>query len=275
MIGFDERSQLASIRFDHVSQGFHRGGRLVVALQDVSLEIANGSFIAVVGRSGCGKSTLLNLIAGFLRPSEGTVYVNAKPLEGTPAGVGYVTQHDTLLPWRNARQNIGMPLEIRKVPKADRERAINDLLAKTGLENFGHHYPSELSGGMRQRVALARCLIYEPVTLLMDEPFGALDALTRLQLQVEFLRIWEERRPTVVFVTHDLAEAVALADEVVVMSPGPGRVRTRIKVDLPRPRDLNTIHGDHAFGEYYRQTAEAIGIVATTKQVADSQAGGA
>jgi NitT/TauT family transport system ATP-binding protein len=253
------------IRFDHVSQKFRKGENTVTALQDFNFSINDGKFIAMVGRSGCGKSTLLNLIAGIQRPSDGKIFVNGELLDGTPEGVGYVTQHDSLLPWRTARRNIRLPLEIRKVPKSDRDRIADELLARTGLENFGNHYPSELSGGMRQRVALARTLAYDPATLLMDEPFGALDALTRLELQIEFLRIWEARRSTVVFVTHDLAEAVALADEIVVMSPRPGRISAHIIVELQRPRDLETIHSDPAFGEYYSKTAQALGLAGQSR----------
>jgi NitT/TauT family transport system ATP-binding protein len=164
-----------------------------------------------------------------------------------------------LLPWRTARKNIELPLVIQRIGKAERGRMVSELLELTGLAKFGSHYPAELSGGMKQRIALARSLVYDPSTLLMDEPFGALDALTRMELQIEFLRLWEVKRPTVIFVTHDLAEAVALADEVIVMSPSPGRISARIEVDLPRPRDLNVIQADPRFGDHFRATAEALG----------------
>ena len=202
---------------------------------------------------------MLNLVAGIQRPTKGRIYVHGRELHGTPEGVGYVTQQDTLLPWRTARKNIELPLVIRRIGKAERGRMVSELLELTGLAKFGSHYPAELSGGMKQRIALARSLVYDPSTLLMDEPFGALDALTRIELQIEFLRLWEVKRPTVIFVTHDLAEAVALADEVIVMSPSPGRISAHIEVDLPRPRDLNVIQADPRFGDYFRATAEALG----------------
>ncbi len=260
---------MAEIVIQNVSKHFRKSsGRPVRALEDVSLTVREGAFVAVVGRSGCGKTTLMDILAGIQAPTSGEVRFDGKPLKGMPGRIGYVTQRDTLLPWRNARRNIALPLEMRRVPKARREQRVDELLELTNLTSFGTHYPAELSGGMRQRVALARSLAYEPATLLMDEPFGALDAITRLELQREFLRIWDAQRLTVVFVTHDLGEAVSLADEVIVMSPHPGRISKRILVELPRPRDLNNMQADPAYGEYFRRTASALSLAPQSESAA-------
>jgi NitT/TauT family transport system ATP-binding protein len=252
---------VAEIKIRSLSKHFKKAsGFSVHALQDVNMTVREGSFVAIVGRSGCGKTTLMDIICGIQRPSEGEVLFDDQPLDSATAQIGYVTQRDTLLPWRNARKNIALPLEVQHMSRAAREQKVDELLELTNLENFGSHYPAELSGGMRQRIALARSLAYEPATLLMDEPFGALDAITRLELQTEFLKIWDSRQLTAVFVTHDLGEAVALADEVIVMSPNPGRISERITIDIPRPRDLRTIQAEPSYGEHFRQTAEALSI---------------
>jgi len=226
------------ISVEQVGKRFIRDRREVVALETLSLEIDSGEFIAFIGPSGCGKSTLLNMIAGILPCSSGRIRHDGRPVEGPNTHVGYMTQADSLLPWRTAEANVALPLELRHVGPGERERRGRELLAMVNLSEFGRHYPKELSGGMRKRVALAQVLAYDPGTLLMDEPFGALDAQLKLVMQDELLKLWERTRKTVVFVTHDLTEAIAMADRVVVFSGRPGRIKLIESIDLPRPRDV-------------------------------------
>jgi len=218
--------------------GFAGRRNAILALREANLQVASEEFVALVGPSGCGKSTLLNMVAGLLRPSRGEVIYRGAPVEGLNTRVGYMTQQDDLLPWRTVAGNIGLPLEIRGVGTAERARKVADYVDLTGLKGFENHFPSELSGGMRKRVALAQTLIADPETLSMDEPFAALDAQLRLLMQDELLRMWGERRKTIIFVTHDLVEAITLADRVVLMSRRPGRIKAIEKVPLPRPRDV-------------------------------------
>ena len=237
----------------HVFPG--RGAaREVIALEGVSLAVAAQEFVALVGPSGCGKSTVLNLVAGLWPPTRGEVRCTGRPVTGVNTRVGYMTQKDTLLPWRTTLANVGIALELktRRATGWDRDR-ISRYIELVGLEGFEHHYPSQLSGGMRRRVALARTLIYEPETLLMDEPFGALDAQLKLVMQAELLRIWGETRNTVVFVTHDLGEAIALADRVVIFTGRPGQVKAVQPVDLPRPRDVFSIRFTPRYAELYEK----------------------
>lgn len=228
-----------------------RPRRAIVALRDVSLEVRAGEFLALIGPSGCGKSTLLNMFAGLVTPTDGAVLHDGRPVRRVNTRVGYVTQDDNLLPWRTTLANVAMPLEFRGVP-ADRRRArAAALIAQVGLQGFEHHYPHELSGGMRKRASIARTLAYDPVALLMDEPFGPLDAQTRVILQDQLLRMWEGSGRTVVFVTHDLVEAVALSDRVIVMTRAPGRFKREVVVDIPRPRDVFHIHAHPRFPLLY------------------------
>ncbi len=230
------------------------------ALTKINLAVNDGEFVAIVGPSGCGKSTILNLVAGLTSPTAGTIGYKRLPVPRPNTDVGYMTQHDSLLPWRTARDNIALPLEIARRPKKERRIESERYLELVGLTGFGDHYPSELSGGMKQRVALARTLLYSPKTLLMDEPFGALDAQTRLVLQREFLAIWGQYRKTVLFVTHDLGEAIALADRVVVIGGRPGTIIADLEVPLARPRDVLEVQGTEAFVGLYRRVAELLGI---------------
>lgn len=206
----------------------------VLAVEDVSLTVPDGRIVAIVGPSGCGKSTLLNLVSGLLRPSAGSVLVKGKHVTGIRTDVGYMFARDGMMPWRTALENVEFGLEVRKVP--DRRTVARKWLGKVGLEKFENHYRHELSQGMRQRVAVARTFAIEPDILLLDEPFGALDSQTRLILQELFLSVWERTRKTVLFVTHDLHEALFLSDEVVVFTNRPGTVKSVVAVDLPRPR---------------------------------------
>ncbi|MFC9459443.1 ABC transporter ATP-binding protein [Streptomyces sp. NPDC056983] len=223
------------------------------ALEAVDLDIDSGDFVCFIGPSGCGKTTLLNMSAGLLPPSVGTISFRGTPLNGVNTGVGFITQHDNLLPWRTVEKNIGIALEIEKVPRADRRRRVEEVVDLVGLNGFAQRYPSQLSGGMQKRASLARGLVYGPSTLLMDEPFGALDAQLRLTMQNELLRIWERDRKTIIFVTHDLDEAILLADKIVVFGTRPGRVVHVEDVPLQRPRDLTELRLSSEYGEIWER----------------------
>ena len=214
------------------------GARELLALDGISLDIRPGEFVSILGPSGCGKSTFLRCIAGLETITDGDLRVDGRSVTGPPDHVGMVFQRDALLEWRSIERNILLPIEFAGKSTREYRAPMAELLKLTGLTEFGDCYPRELSGGMRQRAAICRALIDQPGLLLMDEPFGALDALTRDQMNVELQRIWLATRSTVVFVTHGIAEAVFLADRVVVMSPRPGRIADIIEVDLPRPRRL-------------------------------------
>ena len=234
-----------------VARDFYTRGRVVHAVAEVSLDVAPGEFLTVVGPSGCGKSTLLNMIAGLLPVSDGEILYKGAPIRGVNPEIGYVTQADNLYPWRTLRENVEFPLEVRGVDKAARRRRSAALIERVGLGGFEDHYPYELSGGMRQRANIIRTLIYDPEVILMDEPFGPLDAQTRLILQDQLLHLWDAARKTIVFITHDLGEAVALADRVVVMTARPGRMKSLRPVPIGRPRDLFHIHDDEHFRRTY------------------------
>ena len=239
---------MTAIRFEGVSKQF--GG--YTAIQNVDLVVSAGAFVSVVGPSGCGKSTLLNLAAGLTRPSTGSVSIFGDPLNGLNRRAGYMFQQDALLPWKTVTGNVALGLRFRNAPDADSQA--RDWIARVGLQNFADSYPSQLSGGMRKRVAMAQSWIVNPDILLMDEPFSALDVHTRLRMESELLALWTASPKTVLFVTHDLEEALALADEVVVLSAGPAsRIVNRYAVDLPRPRDLIDIRTEPRFAELYRQ----------------------
>jgi NitT/TauT family transport system ATP-binding protein len=242
------------ISVEQVSKRYQTRSRaLVVALEAVSLEIHGDEFLTIVGPSGCGKSTLLKLIGGLLAPTGGTIRVRGTPLTGPSTDVGMVFQSPVLLPWRTVLDNILFPIEIlgrsRSQYRAEAERLI-DLV---GLKGFERSVPRELSGGMQQRVSICRALIHDPPLLLMDEPFGALDAMTREEMGMELLRVWSERRKTVVFVTHSIPEAILLADRVAVMTPRPGRIVDLLQIDLPRPRSIRM-----EFSAEFQKYAETI-----------------
>ena len=209
----------------------------VVALNGANLEIRDNEFICVVGPSGCGKSTLLNILAGLLEPTSGEVLVDGKPVEGTSVDRGVVFQQYALFPWLTVKKNVEFGLKLQKKSPAECEEIAMKYIKMVGLEKFTNSYPKELSGGMKQRVAIARAYAVNPSLLLMDEPFGALDAQTRTQLQTELLKTWEEEKKTCFFITHDVEEAILLASRVVVMSARPGRIKEVIDIDIPYPRD--------------------------------------
>jgi nitrate ABC transporter ATP-binding subunit len=222
----------------HLTKRFVAGDAEIEALARVDLTIAEGEFVCVIGASGCGKSTLLRIIAGFEEPSTGDVLVNGKPVTGPGSDRGMVFQDYALFPWMTVQQNVGFGPRQRHLGRREVEAIADEFVRLVGLERFADRYPSQLSGGMKQRVAIARVLANDASILLMDEPFGALDALTREQLQHELLQIWARTRVTIVFVTHSVEEAVLLADRVLVMSAGPGRIENDIAIALPRPRDV-------------------------------------
>jgi sulfonate transport system ATP-binding protein len=228
------------VRFDRVHLRFGGGRRRqsVQALSDVSFTVPDREFCAIVGPSGCGKSTLLNLASGLRPATSGTVYVDETPVRGLVSDVGYVTQDSNLLPWLTVEDNIRLPLQIRGMPARQQEPLVERWINLVGLDGFRQSYPRQLSGGMQKRCSIARTLVYDPPILLMDEPFGALDAMTKARMQDTLLKLWDERPKTVLFVTHDLSEALALADKIVVITSRPGRVRTVVPVDIPRPRDV-------------------------------------
>jgi NitT/TauT family transport system ATP-binding protein len=233
------------------------------AVEGVDLEVAPGAFVAILGPSGCGKSTILRVLAGLQAPAAGDAAIGGVAVTGPRRDVGVVFQDPTLLPWKTVLQNVCLPGRIMGLERAAYEARARDLLALVGLAEFGGYYPGQLSGGMRQRVGIARGLLHDPAVLLMDEPFGALDAMTREQMNMEILRIWARTRKTVLFITHSIAEAVLLADRVVVMSPRPGRVLEILESALPRPRrmDMMATPGFGAMTAHLRARFNVAGAV--------------
>ncbi len=226
------------IHLESIQHWFDGPGGQTKVVDGVDLTIKRGEFVVLIGHSGCGKSTLMNMVSGLFPPSSGRVLYNDKPLTGVNTAVGYVTQRDTLLPWRTVAGNVGLPLEVRRVGEKERTQRVQSAIRMVGLEGFERHFPRQLSGGMRRRILIARTLIYEPETLLLDEPFGGLDAQTKLLMQNELMRLWQDLRQTVLFVTHDLDEAIALADRIIVLTPRPCRIKEIFQVHIPRPRDV-------------------------------------
>ena len=227
------------------------------ALDGVGLVVRKGEFVVIVGPSGCGKSTLLRVLGGLLAPTKGLVHLDNRPLSSPRRQVGYVFQKMSLMPWRTVLGNVLLPLQVAGVSRNQAERRAQDLIDLVGLTGFEAAYPRQLSGGMAQRVAIARALVSDPEVLLLDEPFGSLDALSREQMNLDLLRIWQARGVTAVMVTHDLQEAVFLSDRVLVMSPRPGQICDQIVVTLPRPRALEMIYSQ-VFGELSLRVREAI-----------------
>jgi NitT/TauT family transport system ATP-binding protein len=240
------------ISLQDVVVDFDTRKQVVRAVDGISLTMPEGGFTALVGPSGCGKSTVLNMVAGLLKPSQGSVSFEGKPVDGPNTRVGYMTQKDTLLPWRTVEDNVGIAFELRCRREMRSEKAVRvaEMIERVGLKGFEKHYPSELSGGMRKRAALARMLIYKPSTLLLDEPFGALDAQLRLIMQKELLDLVDSTGMSVLLVTHDLEEAVSLADQVVVFTSRPGRIRAVRDIPIPRPRDPATLRFTDVFRDH-------------------------
>ena len=230
----------------------------VLAVDDVSIDVEEGEFVSIVGPSGCGKTTILNLLTGLVSLADGEISILGKrPFAGNP-DIAYMLARDSLLPWRSTLDNASFGLEVRGAPRQEREAKARQLLARVGLKGFEGHWPKELSHGMRQRAALARTFCLDSPVILMDEPFGALDAQTKLQLEDLLLELWNAERRTVVFITHDLAEAVALSDRVIVMSARPGRIVQQMPIDLPRPRSVRALQKSHEFHDIYSDLWEAL-----------------
>ena len=247
----------AAVTIEGVCKSYEvRSGDDVLALDGVDLDITPGSFVAVVGPSGCGKSTLLSLLAGLTPVSSGRLRIDGDEVVKPHPKVGVIFQSDLLLYWRTILDNVLLPIEIKKLDRAAYADRARDLLAQVGLRGFDNKFPSELSGGMRQRVAICRALIQEPGLMLMDEPFGALDALTREQMIMDLQTMWLRLRSTVLFITHGIDEAVFLADRVIVMSPRPGRVDLDLTIDIERPRRWSGVHENPSFQRYVRQVRE-------------------
>ena len=238
-------------------KGLTRRYGAVTALDHVNLTIAGGELIAIVGPSGCGKSTLLRILAGLMPSTEGEAWLHGSRIEGPRRDIGVVFQTPVLFPWRTVLDNVLLPVDVPRLGRDKLRATAMNLLRMFGLEGCETHLPNQLSGGMQQRAALVRALIHDPSVLLMDEPFGALDAMTREQMNVELQRIWMERQKTVVFVTHSVGEAVFLADRVVVMSPRPGRIVDTLDIDFPRPRPL-TVMNTEAFGVHVSRIREKL-----------------
>ena len=237
-----------------LSKSFQLAGTAIEAVRDVSFGVRRGEFVALLGPSGSGKSTVLNMIATLVEPSGGRILIDGAPViagKATP-GVGYVFQRDTLFPWRTVADNIGYGLQLAGVPDVERKERVASCIAQAGLKGFEQAYPSTLSGGMRQRAALMRTLVVEPKILLMDEPFGALDTHTKIDMHEVLLRIWEREQQTVLFVTHDLGEALTLADRIVLFSARPGRIKDMFEVDFARPRDAVKVRETPRYAELFQ-----------------------
>jgi len=235
----------------NVAKRFQARENIVTALDAFDLSVPDGEFLTIVGPSGCGKSTLLNLVSGLSPASEGELTYKGRKIKGVDRKIGYITQSDNLFPWRTIRDNVAFPLELAGMGKRERHARAEEWIERVGLGGFAGAYPHECSGGMRQRTNIIRTLIYEPEVILMDEPFGPLDAQTRITLQDQLLQLWDKSRATVLFITHDLTEAIALADRLVLMSARPGRIVRVEDINIPRPRDIFHMHDNVEFRRLY------------------------
>lgn len=253
-----ELSNKPVLQIRKLSAVFANGNGGLRALENLTFSVESQQFVCVLGPSGSGKTTLLRILAGLLPFTQGEVYFMGSRLDGPQRGVGFVFQKANLMPWRSVLENIMLPLELQNVPRAEAEAKASELVSLVGLSGFEAWLPRDLSGGMAQRVAIARALVHDPELLLLDEPFGSLDALTRERMGAELLRIWQARRKTVVMVTHSISEALFLADRVLVLSPRPGRLRLDLPVDLGRPRTENILYTP-AFGDLAKKLRSAIG----------------
>lgn len=231
-----------AVRADQLQMTFVSADSNLEALAEADFAVMPSEFVSIIGPSGCGKSTLLRIIGGLVRPTSGKVLVDGRMVTRPPDQVGFMFQRASLMPWRTTLQNVTLPLEIRGIARPEARRRARDMLSLVGLQDFAETLPRDLSGGMRQRAALARVLVYDPDILLLDEPFGALDALTREEMNWELLGIWRAKRKTVLMVTHNIEEAIFLSDRVFVMSSRPGRIRERVRIELPRPRSRDVYY---------------------------------
>ncbi len=245
------------LRVDNVAHTFVGPSGSIDALAPVTFHVKDGAFVSLIGPSGCGKSTLLRIIAGLVAPTQGTVTLDGDVIREPQRRIGLVFQQSNLMPWRTVLDNLALPLELAGADQPALQAQAADVLDRVGLTGFGQAYPAELSGGMAQRVAIGRALIQNPDILLLDEPFGALDALTREQMQLELLRLWDSDCKTAIMVTHSITEAIFVADRVLVMGPRPGRIRADLEVPLPRPRRLAMVYAPE-FGRLVQRVREAI-----------------
>ena len=255
------QSEVRRIDVRGLSKSFQLDGATIEAVRDVSFGVRRGEFVALLGPSGCGKSTILNMIATLVKPTGGEILIDGKPVvagRATP-DVGYVFQRDTLFPWRTVADNIGYGLQLAGVADAERKERVAACVAQAGLQGFEQAYPSALSGGMRQRAALMRTLVVEPQILLMDEPFGALDTHTKIDMHDVLLRIWEREQQSVLFVTHDLGEALTLADRIILLSARPGRIKDEFEVDFARPRDAVKVRETPRYAELFQHIWHSLG----------------
>lgn len=252
---------IPKIELKHVTKSFHSETHTILAVDDISLAVNSGEFVTLIGPSGSGKSTLFNLIVGLLEPDSGSICIDGRACNAAErtGAIGYMPQKDLLLPWRTVLDNAILPLEIHNVPKAEARTRARALLPLFGLQEFASAYPTALSGGMRQRAALLRTVLTDRSTILLDEPFGALDALTRRELQDWLLSLWHQFNQTILFVTHDVEEALYLSDRVIVLSPRPGRIKLMLDVTLPRPRKRAMIASPE-FGQQLALLLESLGI---------------
>src|SRR5690349_24222126 len=255
------RNDAQRIDVRELRKSFQLGGSTIEAVRDVSFGVRRGEFVALLGPSGCGKSTILNMVATLVKPTGGEILIDGKPVitgRATP-DVGYVFQRDTLFPWRSVADNIGYGLQLAGVADAERRERVAACVAQAGLQGFESAYPSALSGGMRQRAALMRTLVVEPQILLMDEPFGALDTHTKIDMHEVLLRIWEREQQTVLFVTHDLGEALTLADRIILFSARPGQIKDMFEVDFVRPRDAVKVRETPRYAELFQHIWHSLG----------------
>ncbi|WP_291573307.1 ABC transporter ATP-binding protein [Bradyrhizobium sp.] len=257
----DRPADLQRIAVRGLSKSFQLAGTAIEAVRDVSFSVRRGEFVALLGPSGSGKSTILNMIATLIKPSSGQILIDGRPVipgKATP-DVGYVFQRDTLFPWRTVAGNIGYGLQLSGVPAREQKDRMRACVAQAGLQGFEEAYPSTLSGGMRQRAALMRTLVVEPQVLLMDEPFGALDTHTKIDMHDVLLRIWEREQQTVLFVTHDLGEALTLADRIILLSARPGMIKDVFAVDFARPRDAVKVRETPRYAELFQHIWHSLG----------------
>ena len=257
----DSLTEVRRIDVRGLSKSFQLAGTAIEAVRDVSFSVRRGEFVALLGPSGSGKTTILNMIATLIKPSSGQILLDGKPVvagKATP-NVGYVFQRDTLFPWRTVADNIGYGLQLAGVAEAERKQRIAACVAQAGLQGFEQAYPSALSGGMRQRAALMRTLVVEPQILLMDEPFGALDTHTKIDMHEVLLKIWDREQQTVLFVTHDLGEALTLADRIILLSARPGIIKDSFEVDFARPRDAVRVRETPRYAELFQHIWHSLG----------------
>jgi NitT/TauT family transport system ATP-binding protein len=253
-----EKFDRGQIEVDFITKSFDSDAGNILALDGINLEVVPQEFITLVGRSGCGKSTLLRCIGGLISPSTGTIKISGQVVTEPHSQIGYVFQQAVLLPWRTVEENVLLPFEVKGNPTDKEKHKVSEVLEIVGLSDYANHRPGELSGGMQQRVSVSRALVTEPSILLMDEPFGALDAQTREDMNIELLRIWEVAKTTIVFVTHDIGEALFLSDRVVLMSARPGKVHDIIEVNSPRPRTFDHVENDPAFWKMRQRIRESL-----------------